>query len=118
MDKSAGQMSYVANRRRNLDKIIDNCANPPNTASNDIATMMMMMDERAAKRQAEMDERAAVRQADRDERERQFMLEQARRDDEREERRAEREARNFQMQMMMMSKLFGRGSSGEPPSQD
>jgi hypothetical protein len=98
-NNSAGMMSYVAKRRQKLDRFIDRCDESENTSAgstNQLMALMMMMDERAA-----------ARQADRDDRERQFQLELARREDEREERRAEREARNTQMQMLMMARIFG-----------
>jgi hypothetical protein len=96
---SAGTMSYFAKRRQKLDRFIDRFDEPSNSTtgvSNDMMAVMMMMDERAA-----------ARQADREERERQFQIEQARREDDREERRSKREANNMQMQMALMAKLFG-----------
>lgn len=108
-NNSAGTMSYVAKRRQKLDRFIDRFDDAEKSSANISSDMMAIM--------LMMDERAAARQADREERERQFQLEQARREEDREERRAERDARHMQMQMMMMAKLFGGHSSDNQSSQ-
>jgi hypothetical protein len=87
-DAKAGRMSYVAQKRQKLDKFIDQFDEKTSTggSSNEVMAMMMMMDERAL-----------ARQADHDQRERQFQLELALREDEREERRAARGSRQMEI---------------------
>lgn len=93
---TSSTMSYVAKRRQKLDRFIDQAEQISAKPSNDVMTLLMAMDERAAERQAE-----------RDERERQWKLEERRHEEEREERRAERESRNMQLHMTLMARLFG-----------
>ncbi|RHY92344.1 hypothetical protein DYB37_011625 [Aphanomyces astaci] len=50
-DPTAGLLSYTAKKRRSIDKYIDGAAEADTKASSDMMTMILLMDERLAKRE-------------------------------------------------------------------
>ncbi|CEP02961.1 hypothetical protein PBRA_009179 [Plasmodiophora brassicae] len=112
--------SYTAKRRQNLDHFIER-AEQNVSGGIDMAQLVLMMEERAEKRQEEREEREEqsrrereerehIRQQEKDEREERERIRQ----EEKEEREMryrqqedDRRARLEQMQMAIMAKLFG-----------
>ncbi|RHZ01013.1 hypothetical protein DYB37_010711 [Aphanomyces astaci] len=88
----AGLQSYVAKKRRSLDKFIDGAADADNRASADMMSVILMIDRNTAEREER-----------RMENERQWRFEQQQRQDKAEEDRARREER----MMMMFMKFLG-----------
>ncbi|KAG9398807.1 hypothetical protein AC1031_014124 [Aphanomyces cochlioides] len=134
---SVFSLSYTAKRRQNLDQMNDR-AEQSMSGGGDIAHMVIMMEERAQKRQEERDERERLREEqrrrereEREERELKREESKRRRSEEREERerirQEEKEERNLryfrleeerrsrleQMQMAIMTKIFGDIAKGK-----
>ncbi|KAG9416823.1 hypothetical protein AC1031_001213 [Aphanomyces cochlioides] len=134
---SGFSLSYTAKRRQNLDQMIDR-AEQSMSGGGDIAHMVITMEERAQKRKEERDERERLREEqrrrereEREERELQREESKRRRSEEREERerirQEEKEERNLrylrleeerrsrleQMQMAIMTKIFGDIAKGK-----
>ncbi|RHY95922.1 hypothetical protein DYB26_012686 [Aphanomyces astaci] len=84
-DPTAGLLSYTAKKRRSIDKYIDGAAEADTKASSDMMTMILLMDERSAKREESRIER------------------QEKYDREREERDARRE----ELHLLLMGKMMG-----------
>ncbi|RHY37189.1 hypothetical protein DYB38_008835 [Aphanomyces astaci] len=92
---STGQLSYVAKKRLSIDKFIDNAAAADSKATMDFMSMMVAMDERAAKREELRLERDDA-----------WRREQVARETKSEADRQEREDRREQLQLMIFSKLL------------
>ncbi|RHY75213.1 hypothetical protein DYB30_013152, partial [Aphanomyces astaci] len=84
-DPTAGLLSYTAKKRRSIDKYIDGAAEADTKASSDMMTMILLMDERSAKREESRIER------------------QEKYDREREER----DARHEELHLLLMGKMMG-----------
>ncbi|RHY71030.1 hypothetical protein DYB30_007247 [Aphanomyces astaci] len=91
---STGQLSYVAKKRLSIDKFIDNAAAADSKATMDFMSMMVAMDERAAKREELRLERDGA-----------WRREQVARETKSEADRQEREDRREQLHLMIFSKL-------------
>ncbi|KAF0720598.1 Aste57867_191 [Aphanomyces stellatus] len=84
-DTSCGLLSYTAKKRRSIDKYIEGTSEADSKASSDMVTLILYLDERAAKREESRTERQE--KADRE--------------------REAREARREEMHILLMGKLFG-----------
>ncbi|RHY16054.1 hypothetical protein DYB32_010683 [Aphanomyces invadans] len=113
---SAASLSLVAKRRQSIDAFIDQ-ASKQQTAGNDIMSLVLLMEERAQKRQEEREERDQLRDDERqrlreEREEREYQRQRVR--DEREERNrredAEQRLRHEQFQMTLLMKMFGDAS--------
>ncbi|RHZ12334.1 hypothetical protein DYB31_016249 [Aphanomyces astaci] len=127
ISSSASSMSFVARRRRSLDTLIEQAHNEQ-PAGNDIPSLVVMLEERAQKRQEERDsreqqrederqrlrdepeERDYQRQIVREEREERLRREEHERDQNQRREDNENRVRQEQFQMAMMMKLFGENS--------
>ncbi|KAF0685316.1 Aste57867_22761 [Aphanomyces stellatus] len=84
-DTSCGLLSYTAKKRRSIDKYIEGASEADSKASSDMVTLILYLDECAAKREESRMER------------------QEKADREREAREAHRE----EMHLLLMCKLIG-----------